>query len=294
MPNEYPKKYWWIVLVAVPVTLAIIQLIPHVLGDRQSRITEIRIIPSRLTLQVNESAVLRAEARSSSGVIRDNIELQWECVNRSIASVSPTGNVTALKEGSTTVIAKGNGVTGIAELTVKPVSGTVVPPSREPVGDAGGSGEPVPAKPLEDRTAMSRAEVEKLVSLGVDYMSRGDVSFVLARARLPFFFAGALIPTRDRLNTELLESAAAIRKFTETVGLVRVHVYQVRTLRGKDWFPRVTSFVPLAIEDEDWAGLIVLRVRDRPSIYLTYVAFFRLEEGEWKLTGVSGGEGLLE
>jgi hypothetical protein len=280
MANEYPKKYWWLVLIVVPVMLAIISTLPQIrqsLGA-DSTITGITVVPRQVTLQVGKSARLNAEAHTSSGAVRPGISLQWESVDPSIVSVSSTGMLTALDEGQTQVLAKHGRLTATAYITVTSPPITPAPPSNVP---------PVPSE-------RSREEILKLTAVGIEYIRRVDLSFVQSHARLPFFYARAMFGTRESLNALLSDSTAAVRRLVQLADLVKVTAHPVRDLRSRDWFPSVTSFIPIPIEETDWAALIGTKFSQQPSAFTTWVAFFRSEEGTWKLLGISGGEGLLE
>ncbi len=134
----------------------------------------------------------------------------------------------------------------------------------------------------------------KLAGVEIDYMRRADMSFVQSHAQLPFFIAGHLIGTRDVLNAVLNDSVATVRTTVEKLNLVKLTAYPVCDLRSRDWFPKVTNFIPVPIEDTDWAALIATQGRDQPSVFVTWIAFFRFDQGSWKLVGLSGGEGLFE
>jgi hypothetical protein len=309
MAHEYPQKYWWLVLIVVPVVVAIISVIPRApdgsvtprAPDDKSTITRINVIPRQVTLQVGKTAGLSAEARTSSGAAYPGIQPQWASIDPTIASVTPAGMLTALKEGNTQVIAKANGLMGAAYIMVTaPTPSAPIPPSLQPISPPSRpvpppeAGPTVPPPSQSDSAAKNRAEVLKLTGVGIDYMRRADLSFVFSHAQLPFFFAGLMIGTRDLLDSVLTESVTSVRMFVESADLVKLTAYPVHDLRSRDWFPKVSSVIPIPIEDSDWAALIATRIEKQPSGFVTWVAFFRSGEGAWKLVGVSGGEGVLE
>ena len=100
--------------------------------------------------------------------------------------------------------------------------------------------------------------------------------------------------TRESLNVLLSNSAAAVHRLVQVADLVKVTAHPVKDLRSRDWFPSVTSFIPIPIEDTDWAALIAAKFSQQPSAFATWVAFYRSEEGSWKLLGISGGDGLFQ
>lgn len=188
--------------------------------------------------------------------------------------------------------------------TSQPDTQTLDQPTPTPIVEkpdpASVSPNPAPPAPATEDLAKvaidkKRAEVDRLLGLGIDSLNRLDYSLVLSRARFPFFIGNFLIPTREQLNVILHKSAEDIREVFTIARVVRLNSLQVTALKEKDWFPRIRSDLPPMIEDEDWAGLIVMQgqVDDRPLV-VTYIAFLRFENGEWRLLGGAGDEGDLE
>ena len=281
MAGGYPSRYWWLVLIVVPITVAVISNLPQIrqwLGGPEPTITEITVVPRQVTLQVGKTVGLNAEAHTSSGAVRPGISFQWESLDPSKVSVSSTGILTALDAGQTQVLAKHERITGTGYVTVTSLPITpATPPNVPPI--------------QSDR---SQEEVLRLTAVGIEYIGRVDLSFVQSHARFPFFFAGAMVGTRESLSAMLSDGTAAVRKFIEVAHLVKVTAHPVKDIRSRDWFPSVTSFIPIPIDDSDWVALIGTKLNQQPSAFVTWCAFFRSEDGTWKLLGISGGEGLLE
>ena len=141
MTSDYPKKYWWLILVVIPIVLAVIQIYPNIgNGDDngsgtqpdppkpvpptpapQPSVKEIVTSPSRMALQVGETGVVRAELRDAQGSTLSGPDVSWKSGNDTIAIVSGSGRVTATSQGITIISAQSDGELATTEVTVTPV-----------------------------------------------------------------------------------------------------------------------------------------------------------------------------
>ena len=144
MTSDYPRKYWWVILVIIPIVLALIQVYPDVVvrtgngsgnGKQQvppmpvlpptpapkPSVKEIVTYPSRISLQVGDTEALRVDSRDEQGrTLRDH-SIDWKSSNNRIAIVSGSGRITAVAEGIALISAEGGGAMGATEVTVIPV-----------------------------------------------------------------------------------------------------------------------------------------------------------------------------
>jgi dienelactone hydrolase len=65
-----------------------------------------------------ETATLVASVRNQSGDIVSGVGVAWDSEDPAVATVSPTGEVTAFSNGSTTITASAGGVSGTARVSV--------------------------------------------------------------------------------------------------------------------------------------------------------------------------------
>ena len=72
-----------------------------------------------LTLEVGRDATLRAEARGSSNEVLSGRQMTWRSSNEAVALVSPSGVVTGIAEGTTTITATSEGQAARADVTVR-------------------------------------------------------------------------------------------------------------------------------------------------------------------------------
>jgi hypothetical protein len=83
-------------------------------------VDRIDITPDEVTLAEGETAALVAVPRAASGEPLSGRQIHWSVDAPDVASVDADGTVEALREGSTAVRARVEGVEGIASLTVLP------------------------------------------------------------------------------------------------------------------------------------------------------------------------------
>ncbi|MGH7466795.1 MAG: Ig-like domain-containing protein [Longimicrobiales bacterium] len=84
-----------------------------------------------LNLRVGETAQLTGVPKSASGQALTGRQVTWSSANSAVAAVSPTGQVTAMGGGSTTVTATSGSATGTAAVNVTvPVASVVVTPTN--------------------------------------------------------------------------------------------------------------------------------------------------------------------
>ncbi len=74
---------------------------------------------------LGEPAVLSIEGTTASGATATNIKATWSVDDAGIASVSPTGTVTAVANGTTTVRATSDGLEATAKVTVRQVVASI-------------------------------------------------------------------------------------------------------------------------------------------------------------------------
>jgi serine/threonine protein kinase/alpha-tubulin suppressor-like RCC1 family protein/uncharacterized protein YjdB len=111
------------------------------------------VSPASLALSVGRSAPLSVALRDArGGALRDR-DVRWTTGNAAVATVSPTGSVTAVGAGTTTIIATSEGITASATVTVSgPPPVAVNPPAPTPTQPAESqppAAQPAPAPPTE-------------------------------------------------------------------------------------------------------------------------------------------------
>ena len=93
-------------------------------------VATVELSASTIDLAPTTTAQLVATARSSSGAALSNKSFSWAVVSPAIATVSSSGLVTGVAEGTTTVTATSEGRSAAATVTVRtPVSAVVVTPA---------------------------------------------------------------------------------------------------------------------------------------------------------------------
>lgn len=279
MAQRYPQRYWWLVLIVVPLVIAVIPEIRRLEGGAPA-IIAMSISPRRITTDVGTQVKLTAEVRTTSGAVQRGVVVEWNSIDESIASVTNGGILTGLKEGQTEIVAEYAGMSAGAHVVVTGARAAATPPDG--------------ISPAPDPSDVSREEVLKITTAAIDYIRRGDLSFVQSHAGVPFFFGGAMFGTRDSVNGIFPDGAASVRRTVEAAELVKVTAHMIRDLRSRDWFPGVTSFVPIPIEDTDWGALISTKLRAQPSVFITWVVVFRSEQGSWRIVGVTASNSFLE
>ncbi len=95
-------------------------------------VASVEISPATLTLATGQTSSLAGTARGSDGRALTDREVTWASQNAGFATVSPAGLVTGVAEGSTTITATAEGVSGTATVTVLPpaVATVAVAPTR--------------------------------------------------------------------------------------------------------------------------------------------------------------------
>jgi uncharacterized protein YjdB len=89
-------------------------------------VATVTVAPTPTTLETGATITLSATLKDAGGATLTNRAIAWSSSNSLVASVSGTGVVTAVSAGSATITATGEGVSGTASVTVKPVPvGTV-------------------------------------------------------------------------------------------------------------------------------------------------------------------------
>ena len=89
---------------------------------------EVSVSPEAATTEIEETLQFQAEVRDRHGNVLDDVSVTWSSQGPEVASVDGTGLSTGLADGTTTIEAEADGVTGSAELTVQSV-GDDPPPS---------------------------------------------------------------------------------------------------------------------------------------------------------------------
>jgi hypothetical protein len=94
-------------------------------------VATVAVSPSTNGLIVGQTAALTAIAKDANGKVIDGRTVQWATDNAAIATVSTSGVVTAVAEGTTTVSATVEGKTGQAQVAVSrvPVASVRLTPS---------------------------------------------------------------------------------------------------------------------------------------------------------------------
>jgi uncharacterized protein YjdB len=99
-------------------------------------VASVSVVPSAVTLQVGEVRDLDAVARDAAGNVVTGRSVLWISQDPSVATITPTGAVTAVAEGTARITAAVDGVEGAATVTVAPSTPTAPPSDTIPVGAA--------------------------------------------------------------------------------------------------------------------------------------------------------------
>lgn len=190
MSGEYPRKYWWLILIVIPVAVAVIQIYPD-LADRDNSssgpqtpapvpkpspltgpsLKEIVTAPGRLSILVGDTGAVRVELRDVQGATLKGQRIDWTSSNVAVATVSSSGRVTGVGEGVTLISAAAGGLLATTEVTVKrvPLAQIVVQPDKYSIS----AGATFPLK------AELRDQRGKLVDRPVEWRSEHtDVAYV--------------------------------------------------------------------------------------------------------------------
>jgi len=83
---------------------------------KEVKVSSVDVTPSELTLVVGGKKLLEAKASPAEAIITS--ETEWTSSDKSVATVAPTGLVTAIAPGTATITATINGIAGTCALTV--------------------------------------------------------------------------------------------------------------------------------------------------------------------------------
>ena len=100
--------------------------IEAIVALKADRVTSVEVTPSSASIPVGDTTVLSATPRDARGNPVNGRVVTWSTSDTTIATVSPSGTVTARGVGSATIVAKSDGKSGSAALTV--TAPTVPPP----------------------------------------------------------------------------------------------------------------------------------------------------------------------
>src|SRR5438552_2689024 len=117
-----------VVGVSVPV---VGQLVPTALVTPDTAVASVTISPAPASVQVGQTLQLTATPKDSAGGILVGRTVTWASGNPSIATVSPSGQVTGAAPGAAPITATSEGKSGTATLTV-----TTVPVASVPLSPA--------------------------------------------------------------------------------------------------------------------------------------------------------------
>jgi uncharacterized protein YjdB len=81
-------------------------------------VSEIATHPDRMSLQVGDTGVVRAELRDEQGATLGGYPVEWKSSNAAVATVSASGRVTAVGEGVALISAGADGALASTEVTV--------------------------------------------------------------------------------------------------------------------------------------------------------------------------------
>lgn len=112
------KKIVSFVLLALTLVISVTDVLPIVKNDAFVQASTIRISKTKLNLEVGKKATLK--------MIGTKKKVTWNSSNKSVATVSSKGQVTAKKKGSTTITAKVDKKTYTCKITVKNKNDLVV------------------------------------------------------------------------------------------------------------------------------------------------------------------------
>ncbi len=100
-----------------------------------ARVAAVDVEPQQVSIYVGETSRLSATPRDPNGNALVDRTVSWTSGNDAVASVDGTGLVTGIGEGPADIIATSEGVTGMAEIVVRPAVGSLrVSVSTEGVG----------------------------------------------------------------------------------------------------------------------------------------------------------------
>ncbi|HUQ80387.1 MAG TPA: Ig-like domain-containing protein [Gemmatimonadaceae bacterium] len=100
-----------------------------------SPVATVNVTPPTANLTIGQTTALAAELRDASNNVLTGRAIAWSTSNAAVATVSPTGVVTAAGTGTATITATSEGKTGTATITVAavPVATVTVAPTTLPL-----------------------------------------------------------------------------------------------------------------------------------------------------------------
>ena len=99
---------------------------------RVHTVASVEVVPPQLSLAVGSHSILVARVLDVSGLPVSDAKVDWSTGNAGIASVSVTGDVSAVSPGTVTITATSNSFTGTATVTVTAVAVPVASVSVAP------------------------------------------------------------------------------------------------------------------------------------------------------------------
>ncbi len=227
----------------------------------REQIDKIVVSPGEITVWIDSTYQLAAEAHDESGDIMSAVEFTWISADSQVARVSPTGLVTAVRTGLTTIGARADGVvSNECQVTVKEVLHLAeafpadFPVIRDqltgnPLSGWGGSGE-VQRRPVvfihgngsnagswitfgEYLLYQGYAPSELWAISYLDFLGGGSANGNLANLEDIDFFISAVITYTGSGQVDLICHSLGV-----TVGRAWLKAY--------DTFPQVSHFVGIA------------------------------------------------
>lgn len=99
------------------VLLLVIPVAAH--GQQVSTVDTVDVLPQTLTLAATAVVQMRASPRDQAGAVQP-VAVTWASSNESVATVSSSGQLTAIAAGTATITAAFGTITGTATITVVP------------------------------------------------------------------------------------------------------------------------------------------------------------------------------
>ena len=101
-------------------------------------VASVTISPATATITVGQTQALTTTLRDSSGNVLTGRTVAWTSSNSSVETVTGSGTVTGVAQGTATITATSEGVNGTASITVNPIPPPPPPPGSGPepaIGD---------------------------------------------------------------------------------------------------------------------------------------------------------------
>jgi len=96
-------------------------------GGGPGPVTQVSITPGSVSLSVGQSQMLSAVPRDADGQVVSGVTVDWESSNDGVATVSPSGNVIGVAQGTASIVGSIDGVSDAVTVTV--LDNTPPPPS---------------------------------------------------------------------------------------------------------------------------------------------------------------------